>query len=102
MNESIVALPGYRILEQIYAGTRTLVYRAIRESDAQPVVVKLRHNEYPSFSELVQFRNQYAIMFRIAAANAKNLDLPGIVRPLSLEVYRNGYALVMKFSPPIR
>ncbi|MGL5058886.1 MAG: ATP-binding protein, partial [Microcoleus sp.] len=87
MNKSIVALSGYQILEQIYAGTRTLVYRALRESDAIPVVVKLLRNEYPSFSELVQFRNQYTI--------AKNLDLPGIVRPLSLEAHRNGYALVM-------
>jgi predicted ATPase/signal transduction histidine kinase len=87
MNESIVALPGYRILEQIYAGTRTIVYRGVRESDSQTVVVKLLRNEYPSFSELVLFRNQYAI--------AKNLDLSGIVRPLSLEAHRNGYALVM-------
>ncbi|MCU0544992.1 MAG: AAA family ATPase [Oscillatoriaceae cyanobacterium Prado104] len=87
MNEYIVALLGYQILEQIYAGTRTLVYRAVRESDARSVVVKLLRNEFPSFSELVQFRNQYAI--------AKNLDLPGIVRPLSLEAHRNGYALVM-------
>jgi serine/threonine protein kinase len=36
----------------------------------------------------VQFRNQYTI--------AKNLDLSGIVKPLALENYRNGYALVME------
>lgn len=44
--------------------------------------------EYPSFSELLQFRNQYTI--------AKNLDLDGIVKPISLENYRNGYAIVME------
>lgn len=45
-------------------------------------------NEYPSFNELVQFRNQYTI--------AKNLHIPGIVQPLSLETYGNGYTLVME------
>nr|WP_262983520.1 protein kinase [Phormidesmis priestleyi] len=45
-------------------------------------------NPFPSFSELVQFRNQYTI--------AKNLDLPSIVKPLTLEPYENAYALVME------
>lgn len=39
-------------------------------------------------SELLQFRNQYTI--------AKNLDLDGIVKPISLENHRNGYAIVME------
>ncbi|MEH2191503.1 MAG: AAA family ATPase [Nostoc sp.] len=79
---------NYRISEQLYAGSRTLVYRAIRESDQLPVVIKLLQQEYPSFNELLLFRNQYTI--------AKNIDLPGIVRPYSLELYRNSYALVME------
>ena len=88
MGNTLVTLPGYRNVEEIYVGTRTLVYRAIRESDSYPVVIKLLRSEYPNFNELVQFRNQYTI--------AKNLDLPGIVRPLCLETYRNGYALIME------
>ena len=77
MVEATVNIPGYRVLEQIYTGTRTLVYRGLRKQDQQHVVIKLMRNEYPSFNELVQFRNQYTI--------AKNLDIPGIVQPLSLE-----------------
>ncbi|PLZ96866.1 serine/threonine protein kinase, partial [Fischerella thermalis CCMEE 5268] len=88
MIEATVNIPGYRVLEKIYTGTRTLVYRGLRKQDQQPVVIKLMRNEYPSFNELVQFRNQYTI--------AKNLDIPGIVQPLSLETYGNGYALVME------
>ncbi|MBR8838529.1 MAG: AAA family ATPase [Stigonema ocellatum SAG 48.90 = DSM 106950] len=79
---------GYSILEQIYTSTRTQVYRGFRESDQKPVILKLMRNEYPTFNDLVQFRNQYTI--------AKNLDIPGIVKPYSLETYRNGYALVME------
>jgi len=51
-------------------------------------VIKLLKNPYPSFSELVKFRNQYTI--------AKNLNLPGIIQTYSLEPYQNGYALVME------
>jgi serine/threonine protein kinase len=84
----MVTLAGYDIFDQIYAGSRTLVYRGERQCDRQPVILKFLNRESPSFSELLQFRNQYAI--------AKNLDLSGIVRPYSLESYRNSYALVME------
>ena len=83
----MIQLPGYSVTEQIYVGTKTLVYRAIAD-DQKPVIIKLMRSEYPSFSELVQFRNQYTI--------AKNLDLPGIVKPYTLEPYRNGYVLLME------
>ncbi len=78
---------GYRITEKIYSGSKTLVYRGIKE-DGQSVILKLIATEYPSFSEITQFRNQYTI--------TKNLDLPGIVKPLSIENYGNGYVLVME------
>ncbi|MDZ7968231.1 MAG: AAA family ATPase [Nostoc sp. DedSLP03] len=84
----MLTIAGYRINELIYSSSNTLVHRALRELDRKPVIIKLLRHDYPSFSELVQFRNQYAI--------AKNLDIPGIVQPLSLEPYQNGYALVMK------
>ncbi|MFN6513512.1 MAG: AAA family ATPase [Nostoc sp. CreGUA01] len=81
-------IASYEIVEQLYSGSRTQVYRAVRECDRQPVVIKLLKREYPTFSELLQFRNQYAI--------AKNLEIPGIIKPYSLEPYYNGYALVIE------
>ncbi|MBG1265081.1 trifunctional serine/threonine-protein kinase/ATP-binding protein/sensor histidine kinase [Nostoc sp. WHI] len=81
-------LLNYRISEQLYAGSRTLVYRAIREADQLPVVIKLLQEDYPTFNELLLFRNQYTI--------AKNIDLPGIIHPYSLEPYHNSYALIME------
>ncbi|MHC5594742.1 MAG: trifunctional serine/threonine-protein kinase/ATP-binding protein/sensor histidine kinase [Nostoc sp.] len=81
-------IPGYKISSQLYVGSRTRVYRAIREQEAVPVVIKVLASEYPSLNELLQFRNQYTI--------SKNLNIPGIIHPLSLEAYRNGYILVME------
>ncbi len=81
-------LPNYQIIEEIYSGTRTVVYRGIRTKDQLAVVIKLLRNEYPNFNELLQFRNQYTI--------AKNLNIPSIIQCLVLEVYRNSYALIME------
>ncbi|WP_242057728.1 MULTISPECIES: ATP-binding sensor histidine kinase [Nostoc] len=86
--DTLYAFPGYRITEQIYSGSKTLVYRGIREQDQKSVVLKLMRNEYPTFAEIAQFRNQYLI--------SKNLDIPGIIKPYSLENYRNSYILVME------
>src|SRR4028118_1639814 len=81
-------ITNYQIIETVYSGSRTLVSRSIRTNDQLPVVIKLLKSDYPSFSELVQFRNQYTI--------AKNLHHPGIIQTYSLEPYRYGYALVME------
>jgi len=89
-----ISLPGYDLTEQIYAGSRTLVYRGMRQSTdgvsqtAQPVVLKLLQCNYPSTRELLEFRNQYTI--------TKNLTSPGIIQSYSLESCRNRYVLVME------
>ena len=83
-----VSIPGYKVSEKLYNGSRTLVYRGYRETDSLPIVIKLLKNPYPSFSELLLFRNQYTI--------AKNLNSPLIIQTYSLEPYQNGYALVME------
>ncbi len=81
-------IPGYIVTEQLYIGSRTAVYRAVQTTQQRSVVIKLLRQEYPSFSQLVQFRNQYTI--------TKNLPIPGIVCPLNLEPWHNSYALVME------
>ena len=89
-NTNLPHIPGYSIIEQLYTGSKNAVYRAQPDNSHHRVVIKVLQREYPNFSELVQFRNQYTI--------AKNLDIPGIVRPLSLEPWRNSFALVMEDS----
>ena len=81
-------IPGYDIVEQLYLGARTAVYRAVQQQKQRSVVIKVSRQEYPSFEDLVQFRNQYIVI--------KDLNIPGIVRPLSLETFGNGYALIME------
>ncbi|NEO39727.1 MAG: AAA family ATPase [Moorea sp. SIOASIH] len=88
MNTTPPNIKGYCITDLVYHGSRTVVYRGTRNNDHTPVVLKLLNNPYPSFQELVQFRNQYTI--------AKNLDHPGIIQIYSLESYQNTLVLVME------
>jgi predicted ATPase/signal transduction histidine kinase len=84
----MIKLPGYLIFNLIYDGSRTQVYRGQQKSNQQPVAIKILKSEYPTFTELLHFRNQYAI--------AKNLTFPGVIQVYSLKTYRNGFALVME------
>jgi predicted ATPase/signal transduction histidine kinase len=84
----IFTIPGYRILEKIYEGSKTLVCRGVRENDKTPVIIKLMHSKYPSFTQIAQFRNQYEI--------SANLQISGVVQTYSLENCDNSYALVME------
>ena len=81
-------LPDYHITETLYEGNRTLVYRATTLSDRRTVALKRLRSEYPSFDELLQFRNQYTI--------GHQLDHPGLVRMKSLVACGNGQAIVME------
>ena len=83
----MINLTGYEINETLYQGKRTEVYGGKRIDDQQPVIIKILRNPHPNFNELVQFRNQYTI--------TRNLEHLGIVQPLALEIYGNGYALIM-------
>ena len=85
---SLPTISGYTLTDKLYSNAKTAVYRAVQTESGKSVVIKLLQQEYPSFSDLVKFRNQYSV--------TRNLPLSGIIRPLSLESWQNGYALVME------
>jgi predicted ATPase/signal transduction histidine kinase len=87
-SHSLLKIAGYDTLAQLYLGSRTVVYQAVQTGTQRSVVIKVLRCEYPSFGELVQFRNQYTI--------TKHLPSSGIVHPLNLEPLGSGYALVME------
>ena len=84
------ALPllGYTLTEILYQGIKSVVCRALDCDSNQSVIIKYLNQDYPSFGELVQFRNQYTI--------TKNLLISGIVNPLGLKPCGNSYAFIME------
>lgn len=81
-------LNGYRLLQQAYAGSKTVVYRALREADQQPVAIKFLQPEMVNLSDLLHLRNHYTI--------TQALHLPHVIHTYDLEPYGHSYALVME------
>ena len=54
-------IPGYDRLLKVYESLKSAVFRASRQDDTQPVVLKVLKNEYPSFEELTQYKQEYEI-----------------------------------------
>ncbi|MEM7725610.1 MAG: AAA family ATPase [Cyanobacteria bacterium P01_A01_bin.45] len=84
----MIKLPGYSFIEKLYQSSRTVVFRGKRELDGKRVVIKLLDTQYPTVRELLELKNQYAIV--------KNLNLPGVIQLYNLEAFHYGYGLIME------
>ncbi|MEH2121236.1 trifunctional serine/threonine-protein kinase/ATP-binding protein/sensor histidine kinase [Nostoc sp.] len=84
----MITLSNYQIIELIYEGTKTTVYRASRNKDSKLVVIKLLKTEYPELKDIAAFKHEYELL--------KNLDIPGVIKAHSLEKYNNGFAIVLE------
>lgn len=82
----MLEFPGYTLQEEIYIGPKTVVFRAIKESDNEFVILKTVQAEYPSITEISQLRYEYQI--------SHSIDYSGIVRTHSLEIYKNNIGIV--------
>jgi len=81
-----LTLPGYQISASISDGLNTCVYRGIRESDEQPVIIKILKAEFPTLEEITRLKNEYKI--------TQHLHVESIVKFYSLETYQNRLALI--------
>lgn len=82
------SLPGYKITEVVQLGVKSIIYRAVRESYQELVIIKTLNTEYPTIEEITRLRHEYTI--------SSNLELEGIVKPHSLEKYKNSFALILE------
>ena len=77
----MLSIPGVAVQTLLYESTNSLVYRAIREADRQPVILKLLKESYPTPQELVRYRTEYRI--------TKELKEAGVVQVYGLQKYQN-------------
>jgi predicted ATPase/signal transduction histidine kinase/tRNA A-37 threonylcarbamoyl transferase component Bud32 len=78
---------GYNLIEVLYESNTTLVYRALRETEQISVIIKTLKTEYPTIEQLARLRHEYQIL--------QSLPIEGVVKPLALESYQNGLALIL-------
>jgi predicted ATPase/signal transduction histidine kinase/DNA-binding NarL/FixJ family response regulator/tRNA A-37 threonylcarbamoyl transferase component Bud32 len=88
LRKMILTLPGYELVEAIHEGTNTVIYRVFRQLDETSAIVKALKDEYPTLEELTRLKHEYKILETL-------VNIEGIVKPLGLETYHNGLALIL-------
>lgn len=83
----MLILPHYQISTQIYESANSLVYRGVRTTDNQAVILKMLKEDYPTPEELTRYRQEYEI--------TKNFNLPGIIKTYNIEKYENTLVIIL-------
>ncbi|MEM9003265.1 MAG: AAA family ATPase [Cyanobacteria bacterium P01_F01_bin.86] len=81
-------LEGYQLLEELHNGSHSQVYRACRESDELPVVLKFLRPEYPTPEQVARFRLEYDL--------ARGFSSSGVIRTYGLEPHQNSFVLILE------
>ncbi|QDZ38737.1 AAA family ATPase [Euhalothece natronophila Z-M001] len=81
-------LSGYTIQETIAQRTHTIIFRGIRETDQQPVIIKRLKADNPDLKQIQRLQHEYEV--------TKNLDDEGVVKSYSLEPDGNSLALILE------
>ncbi|MFP4578112.1 MAG: AAA family ATPase [Coleofasciculus sp.] len=84
----MVTVAGCRILDQIYESRNSLVYRGIRESDQQSVILKVLKQDYPTPAEINRYQQEYQI--------TRSLNFGGVVQAYSLEPYQTTLVIIFE------
>ncbi len=84
----MINLPGYQINSKIYESINSEVYRGIRQSDQQIVIIKVLKQDYPTPQEITRYKQEYEII--------RNLNLDGVVKAYCLESYNQIIVIIFE------
>jgi predicted ATPase/signal transduction histidine kinase/tRNA A-37 threonylcarbamoyl transferase component Bud32 len=84
----MITFPNYQIIKPIYESDNSVVYRAIRKENNQPVILKMLKENYPTPEELTRYRQEYDITRRF------NLD--GVINAYSLFKHQNTLVMCLE------
>jgi len=84
----MLSIAGVATQTLLYESANSLVYRAIREADNQPIILKLLKESYPTPQELVRYRTEYRI--------TRELKDAGVVRVYDLQKYQNSLVMFVE------
>ncbi|PSB60505.1 hypothetical protein C7B79_25460, partial [Chroococcidiopsis cubana CCALA 043] len=83
-----MAISSYEIINKIYESDRSVVYRAWRIRDRQPIILKILKAEQPSLEELIRYKQEYEI--------THSLNLSRVVKAYSLENFQNTVLITLE------
>ncbi|HEY9599350.1 MAG TPA: serine/threonine-protein kinase, partial [Cyanophyceae cyanobacterium] len=82
-----ISISGYTLIDTLYESSTTVIHRAFRVADRASVIIKTLKAEYPTPEQITRLRYEYKIL--------ESLEVEGIAKPLALENYKNGLALIL-------
>ncbi len=81
-------IPGYNLLSSVYDGPTVAVWQGAREADALPVIIKATRGAAAPLQEVVRLKQEYEV--------ARDLPVPGIVRPIEFMEHDGGCVLILE------
>ena len=79
----------YQLIEKLYESSNSQVYRARRQADGQPVILKLLKERYPAPERIAWFKREYQLTQTLD-------DLPGVVKAYSLTHDHHQWLMVLE------
>jgi serine/threonine protein kinase len=84
----MINLPNYQIISKIYESTNSLVYRGIQTKDNYPIIFKVLKENYPTPSNLAQYRQEYEMIC--------SFNFDGVIKAYNLERYQNTLVILLE------
>jgi len=84
----MIRITGYNIMAKINESANSLVFRAHRNQDNLPVIIKALKEDYPALSEISRYRHEYEIL--------RSLEDESIIKAYDIQKYENGLAIVLE------
>jgi predicted ATPase/serine phosphatase RsbU (regulator of sigma subunit)/tRNA A-37 threonylcarbamoyl transferase component Bud32 len=85
----MLTIPNYQTSTQIYESANSLVYRATRNEDKKPVILKVLKEDYPTPEELFRYKQEYDLICRLA-------DIDGVINAYQIEKYHNTLVICLE------
>ncbi|MFY0577408.1 ATP-binding protein [Cystobacter fuscus] len=81
-------IAGYTLRETLFTSSKSIVYRAARDVDHRPVVLKVLNAELPGAQQLVRLHREYRV--------TRELAMDGVIQVLGLERFGTSPAMVLE------
>ncbi|OJH39093.1 trifunctional serine/threonine-protein kinase/ATP-binding protein/sensor histidine kinase [Cystobacter ferrugineus] len=85
----MLQLPGYALLGLLQSTSSNLLYRALREVDGQPVILKTPRSDFPGARERAHLQHEYTLLQRLR-------DTPGVIQVHAYELLQERPVLVLE------
>ena len=85
----MLTLTGYQITEPLHESANSFIYRAIRDQDNQPVVLKILKQDYPPPEKIAWFKRE-------SETTQALTDLAGVINIYGLENDQNHWYLILE------